>query len=159
MIPRCTIRLEEFELWEAPEHVPLTLYRSVRAPLCTVIRGRKPRWTHATVDPGGTRLFGPGPYLHLPYGGGDLDDEFVTRVRCPYGYPGARTDLTLLSDAPPAWWCQQEVYPSLTRARFGFLTLDQQVRVTHVALRPTLPAPPPARRYGPWTWAVTLVRA
>jgi hypothetical protein len=57
--------------------------------------GRRPLPDHARtfVDPGGTFLFGPGPYLHLAYTGGDLGDEVLSdRVRCPFGYPddGAR---------------------------------------------------------------------
>lgn len=37
------------------------------------------------VDPGGTDVFGPGPYLHVPYE--KEGDQIVERVRCWYGYP------------------------------------------------------------------------
>lgn len=62
------------------------LRRPVRTPLYARVHGRKPLWEQAWVDPGGSALFGPGPYLHLPYGGGDFPDvdECTGRVFPPY---------------------------------------------------------------------------
>lgn len=39
------------------------------------------------VDPGGTEVFGPGPYLKFPATDTQIGHG---RVRCPYGYPGDR---------------------------------------------------------------------
>lgn len=45
--------------------------------------------TDVVVDPGGTGLFGPGPYIKAAHivDGEPLD---YPRIRCPYGYPGDR---------------------------------------------------------------------
>lgn len=40
------------------------------------------------VDPGGTALYGPGPYIKAYPAGGDA--VMHPRIRCPYGYPGDR---------------------------------------------------------------------
>jgi hypothetical protein len=43
------------------------------------------------MDPGGTQLFGPGPYIKMPFWHRDdpRGDDYrqMERVRCPYGYP------------------------------------------------------------------------
>ena len=53
-----------------------------------------PFFERAWVDPGGTSLFGPGPYLkvpcHHPEDPKGKGYERTVRVRCRYGYPGAR---------------------------------------------------------------------
>lgn len=41
------------------------------------------------IDPGGTELFGPGPYLKV-YEGARGDSQMYPRIRCPYGTPGDR---------------------------------------------------------------------
>lgn len=51
-------------------------------------------WSKAWVDPGGA-LWGPGPYLKLPFkwpGG----EDGAERIHCPYGYPGQE-----------AWTCEE----------------------------------------------------
>lgn len=53
---------------------------------CTV-HGRVPYWDRATVDPGGT-IYGPGPYLHLPYSMDGGEGEWASaRVYSPWA-PG-----------------------------------------------------------------------
>lgn len=53
-------------------------------------------WSRAWVDPGGTALFGPGPYLKVPTAhphdgwAKKPEDDAVHRIHCPYGYPGDR---------------------------------------------------------------------
>jgi hypothetical protein len=41
----------------------------------------------AYVDPGGTDIWGAGPYLKVPNVGPDDGGEVVNRVFCPWGYP------------------------------------------------------------------------
>jgi hypothetical protein len=36
----------------------------------------RPEWARAVVDPGRT-IFGPGPYLHVPIRGGELDGMWI----------------------------------------------------------------------------------
>lgn len=63
---------------------------AVHLPPEATAHGRRslPDHPRTHVDPGGTDLFGPGPYLKLAYTGGDLGDEILTsRVRCPFRYP------------------------------------------------------------------------
>lgn len=63
--------------------------------------GRAPMlvdWNRAHVDPGGTEIFGPGPYLKVatahPEDGWckNPEHDVWNRIHCPYGYPeeGAR---------------------------------------------------------------------
>jgi hypothetical protein len=54
----------------------------VEAPAFTFMHGRMPYWDRAYLDPGGT-IWGPGPYLKLPYGDGAPKWEAVTRVFVP----------------------------------------------------------------------------
>jgi hypothetical protein len=55
--------------------------RVVTAPKCATLHGRSPDFSRAFVDPGPSPAGNPGPYLKLPYSGGDLgDDELVERV-------------------------------------------------------------------------------
>ena len=42
-------------------------------------------WTAAWTDRGGS-LWGPGPYLKLPFKWPD-DQDGAERIHCPYGYP------------------------------------------------------------------------
>lgn len=69
------------------------LSRPVKPPKCATLHGRTPMWERAWVDPGGA-LWGPGPYLKLPYGGGDFGDDPedwpVCRVFSPFGTVGDR---------------------------------------------------------------------
>lgn len=49
--------------------------------------------TDVEIDPGGTPVFGPGPYVKVPFwhqddGPDDRGDGRRDRIRCPYGYPG-----------------------------------------------------------------------
>lgn len=43
----------------------------------------------AYVDPGGTDVWGAGPYLKVPNVGSADEGEVVNRVFCPWGYPPA----------------------------------------------------------------------
>jgi hypothetical protein len=63
--------------------------RLVKTPLECTVHDRRPLWDQIVVDPGGT-VFGPGPYVKVPYTGGDMGEDVIdsTRQRCPYGYPG-----------------------------------------------------------------------
>ena len=63
------------------------LHRLVEWPL----PDHTPDLTRAYPDPGGTDLWGPGPYLKVPSRiAGDDDWEPVNRVFCPWGYPPDR---------------------------------------------------------------------
>jgi len=48
---------------------------------------RTPFMDRAYIDPGGTCVWGPGPYLKVPNVGPDDEGELVNRVFCPWGYP------------------------------------------------------------------------
>ncbi len=48
---------------------------------------RTPYMERAYVDPGGTDIWGAGPYLKVPNVGPDDEGEVVNRVFCPWGYP------------------------------------------------------------------------
>ena len=48
---------------------------------------RTPFMERAYVDPGGTDIWGAGPYLKVPNVGPEDEGEVVTRVFCPWGYP------------------------------------------------------------------------
>jgi hypothetical protein len=61
----------------------VVLARPVEWPLSD----RTPFMDRAYIDPGGTDIFGPGPYLKVPNVGTDGDGEVVNRVFCPWGYP------------------------------------------------------------------------
>jgi hypothetical protein len=68
----------------------VTVRRAVEWPLVD----RTPRFERAFVDPGGTDLWGPGPYLKVPTSGGDDQYEAVNRVLCPWGYPPDRVRIS-----------------------------------------------------------------
>ena len=59
------------------------LRRSVEWPLAD----RIPDFGRAYVDPGGTDIWGEGPYLKVPNRFPEGECEGVNRVFCPYGYP------------------------------------------------------------------------
>ena len=61
----------------------VVLARPVEWPL----PGRTPFMERAQVDPGGTDVWGPGPYLKVPNVGADDAGEVINRVFCPWGYP------------------------------------------------------------------------
>ncbi|GMU20775.1 MAG: hypothetical protein AMXMBFR13_08710 [Phycisphaerae bacterium] len=79
------------------------------------IPDRTPLMDRAHVDPGGTDIWGPGPYLKVPNVGAGEDWEAVNRVFCPWGYPpdhirGFRRKLRmriervdLVQTAPASW--------------------------------------------------------
>ena len=48
---------------------------------------RIPFMDRAYVDPGGTDVWGVGPYLKVPNVGREDEGEVVNRVFCPWGYP------------------------------------------------------------------------
>lgn len=63
------------------------LRRRVEWPLS----GHTPHFDRAYTDPGGTDIWGPGPYLKVPSRiAGDEGWEPVNRVFCPWGYPTDR---------------------------------------------------------------------
>jgi|SRR5581483_11773433 len=66
--------------------------RSVlRRPVEWPLRDRTPDFARAYPDPGGTDIWGPGPYLKVPSRVTSGDDwEPVNRVFCPWGYPPDR---------------------------------------------------------------------
>src|SRR5689334_12148259 len=61
----------------------VVLARPIEWPLPT----RTAFMDRAYVDPGGTDVWGPGPYLKVPNVGPRDDGEVVNRVFCPWGYP------------------------------------------------------------------------
>ena len=55
---------------------------------------RTPDFAGAYTDPGGTDIWGPGPYLKVPNRSmGDAGWEAVNRVCCPWGYPPDRVRI------------------------------------------------------------------
>lgn len=96
------------------------LHRPVEWPL----RDRTPDFSRAYTDPGGTDIWGPGPYLKVPSRITDNDDwEPVNRVFCPWGYPPDRvriawssvylqlTAVGLVRVGPAAWEWVLSVVP------------------------------------------------
>ena len=66
------------------------LHRPVEWPL----PGRTPDFARAYADPGGTDIWGPGPYLKVPNRiAGDQEWEPVDRVFCPWGAPADRVQM------------------------------------------------------------------
>lgn len=67
--------------------------------VCAILEGRKTQTRRiaklpalsgdVVIDPGGTDLLGPGPYLKV-YEGARGESQMYPRIRCPYGYPGDR---------------------------------------------------------------------
>lgn len=63
----------------------------LRRPVDWPLPGRTPDFAGAYTDPGGTDIWGPGPYLKVPNRiHGDDDWEPINRVFCPWGYPPDR---------------------------------------------------------------------
>lgn len=62
------------------------LHRPVEWPL----PDRMPDFSRAYTDPGGTEIWGPGPYLKVPNQAVGEDWEPIYRVFCPWGYPPDR---------------------------------------------------------------------
>ncbi len=62
----------------------------LRRPVEWPLPNRVPVFARAYIDPGGTDIWGPGPYLKVPNRAADEPDEVVNRVFCPWGYPPDR---------------------------------------------------------------------
>jgi hypothetical protein len=62
----------------------------LRRPLEWPLPNRVPDFSHAHTDPGGTDIWGPGPYLKVPNQPIGEDWEPIDRVFCPWGYPPDR---------------------------------------------------------------------
>ena len=87
------------------------LHRLVEWPL----PDRAPDFSRAYIDPGGTDIWGPGPYLKVPNRSAGEDWEPINRVFCPWGYPPDRlrasrsrvylriVAVELVRVAPAAW--------------------------------------------------------
>jgi hypothetical protein len=65
----------------------------VRRPVEWPHAHRTPFFAEAYVDPGGTELWGPGPYLKVPDQDARDGEKYVDRVFCPWGYPTWRLRL------------------------------------------------------------------
>jgi hypothetical protein len=80
---RETIELTPQELEDLRTRTATQVLRPVEWPLPDSI----PHFQDAYLDPGGTPVWGPGPYLKVP--NTNLDGERLTnRVFCPWGYTG-----------------------------------------------------------------------
>lgn len=67
----------------------------LRRPVEWPLPDQIPDFARAYADPGGTDLWGPGPYLKVPSRiAGDDSWEPVNRVFCPWGYPPDRIRVT-----------------------------------------------------------------
>src|SRR4051812_8570374 len=67
----------------------ITIDEQVVWPIASTV----PLFDEAYVDPGGTPIWGPGPYLKVPnrfLNAKDGDWIPTNRLFCPYGYPPAR---------------------------------------------------------------------
>jgi hypothetical protein len=82
---RSIIKLSAAERATLERNGTVVLARPVEWPL----PGRAARMDRAYVDPGGTDIWGPGPYLKVPNTGPGDEGEVVNRVFCPWGYPPA----------------------------------------------------------------------
>ncbi len=68
---------------------------AVRRPVEWPLPDHTPDFARAYADPGGTDIWGPGPYLKVPSRiAGDDTSEPVNRVFCPWGYPPDRVRVT-----------------------------------------------------------------
>jgi hypothetical protein len=84
---RSLVKLSPSERAALRESARADLVRSVEWPLAN----HTPDFARAYTDPGGTDIWGPGPYLKVPSRiAGDDDWEPVNRVFCPWGYPPDR---------------------------------------------------------------------
>lgn len=126
-MPALVLHLDEYRiLCEGPT----TLFRAVRATRAALGRGHRPSWARAHVDHGGTRLYGPGPYLVVPWTGDR--DAGAARLR-PVAPPGGTASLWLFGPT-------------------GLRPLGQRVTVRTVRVRRDS-----SRRGAPWTWELDLV--
>jgi hypothetical protein len=88
----------------------------LRYPVEWPLADHAPDFARAYTDPGGTDIWGPGPYLKVPSRiVGDDRWEPVNRVFCPWGYPSDRvriahssvylqlTAVELARAGPAAW--------------------------------------------------------
>jgi hypothetical protein len=62
----------------------------LRRPVEWPLPDHTPDFARAYTDPGGTDIWGPGPYLKVPSRVADDTWEPVNRVFCPWGYPPDR---------------------------------------------------------------------
>ena len=61
-------------------------------------------WKNAYIDAGGTWVFGPGPYLHVPYCGDDPNLEGVVwRVRPKHPRKVGQWDFVRDDNSPTGW--------------------------------------------------------
>ncbi len=54
----------------------------------------KPLFEEAFIDPGGTDIWGPGPYLKVPNYIKAHDERSINRIFCPWGYPPDRVRVS-----------------------------------------------------------------
>ena len=113
------VKLTRDEKRELEDHGKVVVHRPVEWPLPDRIAD----YSRATIDPGGTDIWGPGPYLKVPNRGGGPDDEAVNRVFCPWGCPSDRLRITrsqtylrlaaidLVQSGPAAWEWQLTLEP------------------------------------------------
>ena len=106
---RSLIKLSQAERQQLSRDT-IVVARPVEWPLASSL----PDFEAAYVDPGGTDIWGPGPYLKVPNRVADC--EAVNRVFSPWGYPPDRIRLArsstylqimrieLVRDAPASWF-------------------------------------------------------
>jgi hypothetical protein len=82
----CTIKLTAAERDAVRACGKVTADRPVEWPLAY----RVPFFEQAYVDPGGTDIWGPGPYLKVPCQDPRDGERYIDRVFCPWGYPPQR---------------------------------------------------------------------
>jgi hypothetical protein len=109
---RSLVKLSAVERATLASTARAALHRPVEWPLI----GPPPDFARAYTDPGGTDLWGPGPYLKVPSRiAGDEGWEPVNRLFCPWGYPPDRVrvahssvylqlDVVELARLGPAAW-------------------------------------------------------
>jgi hypothetical protein len=83
---RSLVKLSADERIALAENDRVVLRRPVEWPLENAV----PDFSRAYTDPGGTDIWGPGPYLKVPSHRLGDDFEPVNRVFCPWGYPPDR---------------------------------------------------------------------
>lgn len=104
---RSTIKLSPSEKAKLAGGGTLVLHRPVE----WSIPGRVADLGRSRVDPGGTDVWGPGPYLKVPNQHPADAEEVWNRVFCPWGYPPDRVRV--------AW---TSTYLEITRIDLGRAT-------------------------------------
>ena len=122
------------------------------------------------IDPGGTALFGPGPYIKA-YGsevGGHA--QMYPRIRCPYGYPGDRlwvreawrswtrscADEDTDDDHECSAHCNQTYVAYRATPRTGFRPVPDRAAITY--LDESTPIESNRDLIGPWKPGIHLRR-